>query len=177
MRIVSGKRSKLRIFHLQRTVLRLWQHFLNNIIRNGQDVKGGEAVRFTPDIRSRPCYSGIRSSKQMANWTWMMLLFYSSLEVYTNFGIVSGMKTPEHDFSSTILPAGISVGLVSRQHLWRQEKTVLYNPLGNREIMLGRTGCHRDCGMGRKPQCTPYVPVGTLRVRSAALKMPDSWAV
>ena len=35
----------------------------NNITPMGADVKGGETVHFTLDIRSRRCYSGIRSAK------------------------------------------------------------------------------------------------------------------
>ena len=38
-----------------------------NITPTGQDVKGGEAVHVTLDIRARRCYSGIRSAKNTAN--------------------------------------------------------------------------------------------------------------
>ena len=45
----------------------------NNITPVGVDVKGGEAVYFTLDVRPRRCYSGMRSAKYMAIWAWIRL--------------------------------------------------------------------------------------------------------
>ena len=49
---------------------------VNNITPEGVDVKSGEAVHFTLDVRPLWCYSGMRSAKQMPIWAWIKLRSY-----------------------------------------------------------------------------------------------------
>ena len=49
---------------------------VNNITPEGVDVKSGEAVHFTLDVRPLWCYSSMRSAKQMPIWAWIKLRSY-----------------------------------------------------------------------------------------------------